>query len=71
MDNVDKYMNEGKIEEASKVFKSLTDRIKRSNSAKDITKVLNDVKKAVEQKEISQKEAIKIADLADDKLEDI
>ena len=71
MDNVDKYMNEGKIEEASKTYKSLADRIKRANSAKDITKVLNDVKKAVEQKEISQKEAIKIADLADDKLEDV
>lgn len=71
MDNVDKYMNEGKIEEASKVYKSLVDRIKRANSAKDITKVLNDVKKAVEQKEVSQKEAIKIADLADDKLEDV
>ncbi len=71
MDNVDKYMNEGKLEEASKTYKSLADRIKRAGSAKDISKVLKDVKKAVDQKEISQKEAIKIADAADDKLEDV
>jgi soluble cytochrome b562 len=57
MDNVDKYLNEGRIEEASKVYKSLADRIKRAKDAKEITN--------------SQKEAIKIADLADDKLEDV
>ena len=71
MDNVDKYLNEGRIEEASKVYKSLADRIKRAKDAKEITKVLTDLKKAVDQKEVSQKEAIKIADLADDKLEDV
>ena len=70
MDTVDKYLNEGKIEEASKTYKSMADRIKRAKSAKDIGAVLNDVKKAVSQKEMEQKEAIKIADMADDKLED-
>jgi soluble cytochrome b562 len=71
MDNVDKYLNEGKIEESSKVYKSLADRIKRAKSAKDISKVLQDVKKAVSQKEMDQKEAIKIADMADDALEEL
>lgn len=71
MDNVDKYLNEGKVEEASKTYKSFSDRIKRAKSAKDVSKVLQDVKKAVSQGDMDQKEAIKIADMADDALEEL
>ena len=71
MDIVDKYLTEEKLNEDSTIYKSFADRIKRSKSAKDITKVLQDVKKAVGTKDINQKEAIKLADLADDKLEEI
>ena len=71
MSIVDKYLTENKIEEASKTYKSFADRIKRAKSANDITKVLKDLKKAVSQKEVNQKEAIKIADMADDALEDL
>ena len=70
MDNVDKYLKEDTIQEASKVYKSLADRVKRAKSVKDITAILSDLKKALSQKEVDQKEAIKLADLADDALED-
>lgn len=71
MSLVDKYLKENTIQEASKTYKSFVDRIKRAKSAKDISKVLKDVKKAVNQKDIKQKEAIKIADMADDALEEM
>lgn len=71
MDTVDKYLTENKVIVENKVYKSFTDRIKRAKSANDISRVLEDVKKALGTKDISQKEAIKIADLADDRLEDI
>jgi hypothetical protein len=71
MDTVDKYLTENKVIVENKVYKSFADRIKRAKSANDISKVLGDVKKALNTKDINQKEAIKIADLADDRLEDI
>lgn len=70
-DLLDKYLNEGKVNEASKMYKSFSDRIKRAKNAKEITAVLSDIKKAVSQKEIDQKEAIKLTDMADDELEDM
>ncbi len=69
-DLVGKYLKEDTIVE-SKVYKSFVDRIKRAASAKDITKVLSDIQKAVKQDEISQREALKLADMADDALEDV
>lgn len=71
MNLVDKYLKEDMIIEASKMYKSFADRIKRAKSAKDITKVLGDIKKAVNTKDIDQKEAIKLADMADDRLEEV
>jgi cell fate (sporulation/competence/biofilm development) regulator YmcA (YheA/YmcA/DUF963 family) len=71
MNLVDKYLNEDRIVEASKMYKSFADRIKRAKSAKDISKVLQDIKKAVGTKDIDQKEAIKLTDIADDRLEDM
>lgn len=71
MDTVSKYLKEDTIQEASKVYKSLADRIKRAKSTKDITAVLSDLKKATAQKEVDQKEALKLADMADDALEDM
>ena len=69
-DLVGKYLKEDTIVE-SKVYKSFVDRIKRAASAKDITKVLSDIQKAVKQDEISQREALKLAHMADDALEDV
>ena len=69
-DLVSKYIKEETLAE-SKVYKSFVDRIKRAASAKDITKVLSDIQKAVKQDEISQREALKLADMADDALEDV
>ena len=71
MSLVDKYLNEDEIQEASKMYKSFTDRINRAKDAKEITKVLGDIKKALKTKDLEQKEAIKLADMADDKLEEI
>lgn len=71
MDTVSKYLKENTITEESKTYKSLADRIKRAKSTKDVTAVLSDLKKALVQKEVDQKEAIKLADMADDKLEDV
>jgi len=71
MDTVSKYLKEDTITEESKTYKSLADRIKRAKSTKDVTAVLSDLKKAVAQKDVGQKEAIKLADMADDKLEEV
>jgi hypothetical protein len=71
MSLLDKYLNEGKIEEASKVYKSLSDRINRAKSTKEITEILSDLKKATAQEEVTKKEALKLADQADDALEDL
>jgi hypothetical protein len=71
MSLLDKYLNESKIEEASKVYKSLSDRINRAKSTKEITAILGDLKKATAQEEVTKKEALKLADQADDALEDL
>ena len=54
MDTVSKYLKED-INEASKVYKSLADRIKRAKSTKDITAVLSDLKNDVGKEQIIDK----------------
>lgn len=65
---IDKYLiTEAKKE--SKTYKSFVDRIKRAKSANDISKILKDVKKAT--KELNPKEIVRLADMADRRLEDM
>lgn len=70
MSKLDKYLIVEKKEE-SLTYKSLMDRIKKAKKKSDLNKVLQDVKKAINTKEISSKEAIKLADMADSRLEEM
>ena len=68
MSTLDKYMLV-EAKKPSSTYKSFMDRIKKARTPKELSKVLTDVKKAVSTKDISSKEAMQLADLADKTLE--
>lgn len=71
MNILEKYMPEYQLTEESKIFKSFKRRIQSAKTSKDINKILADVKKAVKTDSCGEKEALKLVDMADDKLAEI
>ena len=70
MDLIDKYLAESK-EKESDVYKNFLRRIDTAKTSNEITKVLNDIKKAVKTDSVSPKEVQKLVDRADDILGDM
>lgn len=71
MDLLEKYLPNYRLSEESKMYKSFTRRIKDAKKSKDVNKILSDIKKALKTGDMTEKEMLKLVDMADEKLEEL
>jgi hypothetical protein len=69
MDLLEKYLPEREYISENKMYKSFTRRIQNAKNSKEVRKVLSDIKKAIDTNGLKEKEALKLVDMADEKLE--